>query len=217
MNHKFFNNNFIIPGKSALGRHLVHCNGKTTLDCNICGKVFARKDNLVNHLTRHSGVTMDCEFCSKSFRTTNDLYKHKKRLHAEESGLTSAYTVKCEHCGRKFTDKGRAYKDHLNYHAGIKNYECHFCDKKFASVASLRDHSSQHSGLSTHACKICRKEFKRVQNIRSHLSTTHKLTDEKEIRNSIERLFLSGVDKLRALKEFEDATKAVSSVVVTTT
>ena len=84
-------------------------------------------------------------------------------------------------------------------------------------MASLRDHSNQHSGLSTHACKLCRKEFKRVQNIRSHLSTTHKLSNEEDIRGAIERLFLSGVDKLKALKEFEDATKAVASVVVTTT
>ena len=85
-------------------------------------------------------------------------------------------------------------------------------------MASLKDHASQHSTLSTHACKLCRKEFKRVQNLRSHLSTTHKLTDEKEIHDAIERLFLSGVDKLRALKEFEDATKGVpTNVVVTTT
>ena len=70
-------------------------------------------------MTRHSGVTLKCEHCHKSFRTSNDLYKHKKRLHAEVSGLTSAYVVNCEHCGRKFTDKGRAYRDHLNYHAGM--------------------------------------------------------------------------------------------------
>lgn len=125
-------------------------------------------------------------------------------MHPEECGLKSAYVVNCSECGRKFTDKGRAYKDHLAYHKGIKNYECHYCERKFATASSLRDHSAQHSGLSTHACKICRKEFKRVQNIRQHLMWTHKLSDETEVRNNIERLFLTGVDKLRALKEFED-------------
>ena len=43
-------------GRSALSRHVANCDGKTTLDCHICGKVYARKDNLVNHLARHSGL-----------------------------------------------------------------------------------------------------------------------------------------------------------------
>ena len=141
------------PGKSALSRHVAHCDGKTTLDCHICGKVYARKDNLLNHLSRHSGIQLKCEHCNKGFRTANDLYKHKKRLHAQVSGLKSAYVVNCDQCGRKFTDKGRAYKDHLDFHAGIKNYECHDCDKKFATASSLRDHSSQHSG------KACKESF----------------------------------------------------------
>ena len=64
---------------------MAHCDGKTTLDCHICGKVYARKDNLLNHLARHSGVQMKCEHCNKGFRTANDLYKHKKRLHAQVS------------------------------------------------------------------------------------------------------------------------------------
>ncbi len=155
-------------------------------------------------------MQLKCEHCHKSFRTSNDLYKHKKRLHAEVSGLKSAYVVNCPQCGRKFTDKGRAYKDHLDYHAGIKNYECHFCDKKFATASSLRDHATQHSDLATHACKICRKEFKRVQNIRQHLMWTHKLNNEVAVRDNIEKLFLSGVDKLRALKEFEDAAQHIN-------
>ena len=78
-------NIFCISGKSALSRHVAHCDGKTTLDCHICGKVYARKDNLLNHLARHSGVQMKCEHCNKGFRTANDLYKHKKRLHAQVS------------------------------------------------------------------------------------------------------------------------------------
>ena len=131
------------------------------------------------------------------------------RLHAEASGLKSAYVVSCDQCGRKFTDKGRAYKDHLDYHKGIKNYQCQICDKRFATAASLREHASQHSGMNTHACKICRKEFKRVQNVRQHLIWTHKIRDEENVRINIERLFLSGVDKLRALKEFEDATNSI--------
>ena len=70
---------------------------------------------------------------------------------------------------------------------GIKNYECNYCDKKFATASSLRDHANQHSGMATHACKICRKEFKRVQNIRQHLMWTHKISNEDDLRNNVER------------------------------
>ena len=108
-------------------------------------------------------------------------------MHAEVSGLKSPYVVNCDQCGRKFTDKGRAWHDHMNYHAGIKNYECNVCDKKFATASCLRDHATQHSGLATHACKICQKEFKRIQNVRQHVIWTHKITGEENVKNNIER------------------------------
>ena len=43
------------------------------------------------------------------------------------------------------------------------------------------------SGMATHACKICRKEFKRVQNIRQHIMWTHKINNEEDLRNNVER------------------------------
>ena len=58
----------LFSGKSALNRHLAFCNGKSTLDCHICGKVYARKDNLMNHIARHSGPQLKCEHCNKIFR-----------------------------------------------------------------------------------------------------------------------------------------------------
>ena len=41
---------------------------------------------------------------------------------------------------------------------------------------------------------------------------THKLGSEENVRDNIERLFLSGVDKLRALKEFEEAATTMEVV-----
>jgi len=180
---------------SAHRKHSESCSGKKIHDCQYCGKEFKRKDALTSHLERHSGAKIKCEFCDKMFRTMNDIYKHKKRLHPNEAGLKSAYSVSCNVCQRRFTDTGKAYKDHIRSHtAGAKGHHCEKCEKSFHSISTLHSHMIWHNNTNTHACKICGKEF--------HLSNSHGLKEPKDIRENIIRLFLFGVDKARAVKEF---------------
>lgn len=171
---------------------------KSTLDCHICGKTFARKDSLNDHLKRHLGTRYKCGFCPKVFKTANDLYKHKQRLHPKEAGLKSAYAVKCDICGRKFTDMGKAYQDHINLHTGekVRMYECTICKERFRTQVALSDHKYSHMEGGTHKCKICKKVFRRIQNIRQHLNTVHEVKTDEEYRANIEKLFLSGVEKM---------------------
>eukprot|EP00094_Tigriopus_californicus_P011453 TCALIF_11058-PA protein Name:"Similar to ZNF584 Zinc finger protein 584 (Homo sapiens)" AED:0.16 eAED:0.18 QI:0/0/0/1/1/1/2/0/629 len=170
----------------------------STLDCHICSKSFARKDSLNDHLKRHLGTKYTCGFCPKVFKTANDLYKHKQRLHSKEAGVKSAYPVKCDICGRKFTDMGKAYQDHMNLHTGEKGhmYECTICKERFRTQVALSDHKYSHMEGGTHKCNICKKVFRRIQNIRQHLNTVHDVKTDDEYRANIEKLFLSGVEKM---------------------
>ena len=49
--------------------------------CDVCGKMFTRKDNLLIHLRQHIGVTKySCNFesCQKRFIRLSDLKRHQK-------------------------------------------------------------------------------------------------------------------------------------------
>jgi hypothetical protein len=180
--------------KASHGRHRCLC-------CSICGRSFSRTSSLKEHKLRHAGVKIQCKFCDRGFRTNSDLKKHQSRLHPDEAGLKSGYVAECPHCPRRFTDLGKGYLDHLDYHAGVKTYSCLVCRNMFSTRQALREHSMKHASKMSHKCVLCGRKFKRVQNARQHLKSAHNVTEAKQLKINVERLFLSGIDKAMTKKE----------------
>lgn len=60
-------------------------------NCEICAKVFNRKDNLSRHKKNHSKKNkVKCKFCSKNFSRSDSLKRHIHKLHnAEETEVRS--------------------------------------------------------------------------------------------------------------------------------
>ncbi len=171
---------------------------QTPPTCSTCGKVFTNRRLLAAHKVRHGEKRMNCDLCGRGFRCSNDLYKHKTRMHAEETGLRSAYTVKCPQCPRKFADAGKQYADHLDYHAGKRSHGCGACGKKFSTRHALVEHAKKHSSKASHKCGDCGKKFKRVQNARQHLRVTHGLSGER-LSKSVVSLMSKGVDRRKRI------------------
>ncbi len=49
--------------------------------CEQCVSTFTRKDNLVTHQKKHSGVCVLCTICTKSFENKSNLNRHIKNVH----------------------------------------------------------------------------------------------------------------------------------------
>ena len=59
--------------------------------CAVCGKVCARKDNIMNHLeNRHFPGNYVCQLCEKVFRSVNTLQVHMSRIHGTGDGRRGA-------------------------------------------------------------------------------------------------------------------------------
>ena len=58
---------------------------KAHLSCEVCGKQFAWKIHLTNHMKAHSNnKDVVCDLCGKAFVEKNSLAKHHVRMHGTE-------------------------------------------------------------------------------------------------------------------------------------
>lgn len=80
---------------------------------------------------------------------------------------------KCEKCGKKFSER-TAYDEHVAKHAGDKPYKCIECPKQFNHKTDLRRHSCLHTGEKPFHCPICKKGFIRKDHMMKHQNTHEK-------------------------------------------
>ncbi|CAI9743587.1 zinc finger 91-like [Octopus vulgaris] len=74
--------------------------GKTSYDCDTCGKLFSRKTNLLTHRRIHTGEKLcHCDTCGRSFSRNQGLTRHR-RVHTGEK------PYHCDICGKLFAQKG---------------------------------------------------------------------------------------------------------------
>ena len=68
--------------------------------CDICGKTFTEKTNLIRHAKIHGDrPVFSCNVCSKQFTRADDLTQHQK-VHEEEQPV-----FRCDICWKEFTEK----------------------------------------------------------------------------------------------------------------
>ena len=78
----------------------------------MCGKSFARVDNLKRHMLVHTKVKNHiCPSCNKALARPGDLMRHKQNVH---DGARAQRSYKCKTCGEAFTNMAP-------FHARVKN------------------------------------------------------------------------------------------------
>uniref|UniRef100_A0A4X2LNH9 Zinc finger protein 764 n=1 Tax=Vombatus ursinus TaxID=29139 RepID=A0A4X2LNH9_VOMUR len=132
--------------------------------CNICGKHFAWRSTLVEHIYTHTGEKpFHCSDCGKGFSQASSLSKHRA-IHRGER------PHRCPDCGRAFTQRS-ALTTHLRVHTGEKPYQCADCGRCFSQSSALSQHHRVHSGETPFPCADCGRAFAHASDLRRHQRT----------------------------------------------
>ncbi|XP_022443999.1 zinc finger protein 764 isoform X2 [Monodon monoceros] len=132
--------------------------------CYICGKSFAWRSTLVEHLYTHTGEKpFSCPDCGKGFSQASSLSKHRA-IHRGER------PHRCPDCGRAFTQRS-ALTTHLRVHTGEKPYSCADCGRCFSQSSALYQHQRVHSGETPFPCPDCGRAFAHASDLRRHVRT----------------------------------------------
>nr|XP_010338981.2 zinc finger protein 764 isoform X2 [Saimiri boliviensis boliviensis] len=132
--------------------------------CYVCGKSFAWRSTLLEHVYSHTGEKpFHCADCGKDFGHASSLSKHRA-IHRGER------PHRCPECGRAFTQRS-ALTSHLRVHTGEKPYGCTDCGRRFSQRSALYQHRRVHSGETPFPCLDCGRAFAYPSDLRRHMRT----------------------------------------------
>ena len=76
----------------------------------------------------------------------------------------------CDICSKKFTTK-KYLRDHQVIHTSAKPYKCKTCNADFNQYSNLKRHEKIHSDFKKYKCKFCDRRFKYINSVRYHEGT----------------------------------------------
>jgi len=186
--------------QSLLDLHLKYVG--LSFPCDICGNVYARKENLKSHLRKHTGETpYECSFCEAKFNMSYKLKEHvnSKHLHVEKQLFVCEFcgkeykkksdlnehanthtgdpTSRCALCQETFNTK-TAYREHTNIHN--KKFECQDCGKCFGNARNLDRHEKAHNGIKDFQCSVCAKPYTSFRSLQKHMEIKHDIIQGKK-------------------------------------
>ena len=175
--------NSVIKATNDMAKHMrrFHMLHTEVYTCNICGKTFRRKSEMIIHIKRHKETkSYSCSQCSRKFAVSYDLTQHIRNVHGEEK------PYECDICKTKFRTIS-FLKSHIgSSHIGLK-YPCTICAKVFCTSHARQRHALKHIGIkknrnrkseiypanAQHSCKLCGMVLSMRSALKLHLVTCH--------------------------------------------
>ncbi|XP_050092180.1 zinc finger protein 595-like [Anopheles aquasalis] len=126
--------------KHARRLHIRCRHGNDTFPCDICGKVYkARRDLLGHKRETHGEAKFECDICQKRFTTRSRLKQHRNYHVGERKHA-------CPVCPSRFFNKFQL-RVHARVHTGAKPFACRICSKFFTYRHLAKEHIVRHHGI----------------------------------------------------------------------
>lgn len=164
--------------------------------CDLCGKGFANKFGLKQHVKLHlQEKPYKCSYCEKSFLTKQNLsqhilnhtgekpyicnlcgiaYKRKHLLMWHEARHAGLRPYTCETCGKDF-GYSCSLTVHMRTHTGERPYKCKQCGSAYSQSNHLKVHTRTHTGEKPFICQYCEKSYKNRLDLRLHCIRVHQI------------------------------------------
>lgn len=150
--------------KTQLVLHMSAHTGAKPYICSECGRTFASRINLKKHLFTHTGEKPYlCTRCGISFGRIDTLTKHM-RSHTGEKPFH------CSVCGNSFARRS-TFTNHMRTHSGEKPYLCTECGWRCVQSYDLKKHMRCHTGEKPFRCTICRMSFGQRNSLTKHMKS----------------------------------------------
>ncbi|XP_021926312.1 zinc finger protein 2 homolog isoform X2 [Zootermopsis nevadensis] len=152
--------------RCLLRDHLNIHSGMKPYPCSECGRAFAQRASLKQHTKTHGAYKpFPCPECSLAFYGRGDLKKHIRKHTGERPFV-------CEVCGEAY-----AQSSHLNVHrrshTGEKPFNCDVCGRGFTKSSDVIRHRRIHTGELPFLCQVCGKGFRQSAQCANHIKNHH--------------------------------------------
>lgn len=125
-----------------------------------------------------------CKFCPALFSQASGMYRHMKKKHYpyKHTGNLTTFgnSILSSTVKTAISDNAKVEKSDPNLDSRSAPLSCHFCDKCFTTLQSLKKHEQSHKGEKPYRCLECGRTFKR----RCYM-TSHKIVHQKKIHCTI--------------------------------
>ena len=172
---------FFTDNMSELQGHMLSTHGKEMGGlkdhvCFICGKGYATRTGLNQHLLRHSEEGpphYECPYenCSSKVHSKCALKNHIRRVHLK---VPAKYQCPEDGCQRRF-DSSSALRSHQVLHTEHRPLVCNFngCDKSFRESKHLKVHRMQHTDEKPIKCELCDYSCRQRNSMNWHMKSKH--------------------------------------------